>query len=100
MFKALGIKQRFSMAYHPQTQGQVENLNGWLETFLRMFCNHQKNIWSDLLHLVEFAWNNHHHLSIGMTPFYTNYGMHPTMTDVPSAGQENIPVQIKRLLEA
>ncbi len=34
MFKALGIEQRFSSAYHPQTQGQVENLNGWLETFL------------------------------------------------------------------
>ncbi len=31
MFKALGIEQRFSSAYHPQTQGQVENLNGWLQ---------------------------------------------------------------------
>jgi len=100
MFKALGIEQRFSTAYHPQTQGQVENLNGWLKTFLRMFCNHQKNNWSDLLHLVEFAWNNHHHSSIGMTPFYANYGMHPTMTDVPTAGQESMPVRIKRLLEA
>ena len=40
MFKALGIEQRFSTAYHPQTQGQVENLNGWLEQFLRMFCDH------------------------------------------------------------
>ena len=28
MFKSLGIEQRFSMAYHPQTQGQVENVNG------------------------------------------------------------------------
>ena len=40
MFKALGIEQQFSTAYHPETQGQVENLNGWLETFLRMFCDH------------------------------------------------------------
>ena len=100
MFRALGIEQRFSTAYHPQTQGQVKNLNGWLKTFLRMFCNHQKNNWSDLLHLAEFAWNNHHHSSIGMTPFYANYGMHPTMTDVPTIGQENMPNQIKRLLEA
>jgi len=34
-----------------------------------------------------------------MTPFYANYGMHPTMTDVPTAGQESMPVRIKRLLE-
>jgi len=43
MFKALGIEQRFSTAYHPQTQGQVENLNGWLETvtisLAKAICN-------------------------------------------------------------
>ena len=99
MFKALGIEQCFSSAYHPQTQGQVENLNGWLETFLHMFCDHQKENWVDLLHLAEFAWNNHHHSSLDMTPFYANYGMHPTMTDLPSEGQYDVPKRIKRLLE-
>jgi len=99
MFKALGIEQRFSTAYHPQTQGQVENLNGWLETFLQMFCNHQKNNWADLLHMAEFAWNNHHHSSLKMTPFFTNYGMHPMMMDVPTTGQQDTPKRIERLLE-
>ena len=100
MFKALGIEQRFSSAFHPQTQGQVENLNGWLETFLHMFCDHRKENWADLLHLAEFAWNNHHHSSLDMTPFYANYGMHPTMTDLPSEGQYNLPKRIQRLLES
>ncbi len=99
MFKALGIEQRFSSAYHPQTQGQVENLNGWLETFLRMFCDHRKENWTDLLHLAEFAWNNHHHLSLDMTPFFANYSMHPTMTDLPLEGQYDTPKRIKCLLE-
>ena len=99
MFKALGIEQRFSSAYHPQTQGQVENLNSWLETFLRMFCNHRKENWVDLLHLAEFAWNNHHHSSLDMTPFYANYGMHPTMTDLLLEGQYDVPKCIKQLLE-
>ena len=99
MFKALGIEQQFSSAYHPQTQGQVENLNGWLETFLQMFCDHRKENWADLLHLVEFAWNNHHHSSLDMTPFYANYGMHPTMTDLLLEGQYDVPKWIKRLLE-
>jgi len=53
----------------------------------------------DLLHLAEFAWNNHHHSSINMTPFFANYGMHPTITDVPSVGQQDTPTRVKRLGE-
>ena len=99
LFKGLGIEQRFSTAYHPQTQGQVENLNGWLETYLRMFCNHQKDNWSNLLHQAEFAWNNHYHHSIQTTPFYANYGRHPVITD--RAPVENIPIpkRIERIQE-
>ena len=50
--------------------------------------------------MAEFAWNNHHHSSLDMTPFYANYGMHPTMTDLPSEGQYDVPKRIKRLLES
>jgi transposase InsO family protein len=100
MFKALGIEQRFSTAYHPQTQGQVENLNGWLETYLRMFCDHQKRNWASLLHTAEFAWNNHYHSSLGMMPFYANSGMHPTTTDVPSIGQTDTVGRITRIHES
>ena len=99
MFKALGIEQQFSLAYHPQMQGQVENLNGWLETFLQMFCDHRKENWADLPHLAEFAWNNHHHSSLDMTPFYANDRMHPTMTNLLSEGQYDVPKRIKQLLE-
>ena len=98
MFKALGIEQQFSTAYHPEMQGQVENLNGWLETFLRMFCNHWKENWAELLHIAEFTWNNHHNSLLDMTPFYMNYGMHPMMTDLPSESQYNVPKRIKWLL--
>jgi transposase InsO family protein len=40
IYKDLGIEPHFSTAYHPQTQGQVENNNKWMETYLRMFCSH------------------------------------------------------------
>ena len=40
IYKELRIKLRFSTAYHPQTQGQVENNNKWMETYLQMFCSH------------------------------------------------------------
>src|SRR5258706_11191181 len=54
MFKALGIEQWFSSAYHPQTQGQVENLNDWLETFYECFVTTERrtgqiySIWLNL----------------------------------------------------
>ena len=87
IYKELRIEPRFSTAYHPQTQGQVENNNKWMEMYLRMFCSHQQDDWVDLLPTAEFAYNNHHHPSIDMTPFFANYGYHPTLTNVPSTGQ-------------
>ena len=91
IYKELGIKPRFSTAYHPQTQGQVENNNKWMETYLRMFCSHFQDDWADLLLMAEFAYNNHHHPSIDTTPFFTNYGYHPTLTNVLSAAQSDKP---------
>jgi hypothetical protein len=91
IYKDLRIELRFSTAYHPQTQGQVKNNNKWMETYLRMFCSHQQDDWADLLLMVEFAYNNHHHPSIDMTPFFANYGYHPTLTNVPSTAQSGEP---------
>jgi len=87
LYKSLGIEQRLSTAYHPQTQGQVESLNGWLETYLRMFISHRQDDWMDYLHKAQFAWNNHHHSSIGTTPFFASKVRHPTFTNVPARVQ-------------
>jgi len=96
-FKALNIDQRFSTAYHPQTQGQVENNNKWVETYIRMFCNHQQNDWANLLHTAEFAYNNHHHPSIGMSPFRANNGYDMTLTgEGPTQGRD-IPLRLATL---
>ena len=81
LYKNLGIEQRLSTAYHPESQGQVESNNKWLETYLRIFTTYRQDDWADFLHTAEFAYNNHFHPSIGMTPFYANYGYHPVYTD-------------------
>ena len=87
LYKNLGIDQRMSTAYHPQTEGQVESLNGWLETYLRMYISHRQDDWMDYLHKAQFAWNNHYHLSIGTTPFFASKIRHPTITDIPAETQ-------------
>lgn len=39
-----------------------------------MFVIQQPHKWEDYLHLVEFAWNNGHQESLGMSPFEVLYG--------------------------
>ena len=73
----LKIDPRKSTAFHPQTDGQTERMNQTLETYLRIFCNHEQNDWFELLPLAEFAYNNLSQESTRMSPFYANYGFHP-----------------------
>ena len=65
----------------------MESNNKWLETYLHIFSAYQQDDWSDNLHTAEFTYNNHHHPSIGMTPFYTNYSYHPVYTNQASPEQ-------------
>jgi transposase InsO family protein len=100
LYKGLGIKPCFSTAYHPQTQGQVENNNKWMETYLCMFCSHHQDDWADLLLMAEFSYNNHHHPSIDMTLFFANFGYHPTLSNVPTAAQSDPPdVHVQRIYD-
>jgi len=91
LYKGLGIELQFSTSYHPQTQGQVENNNKWMETYLRIFCSHRQDDWADLLPMAEFAYNNHYHPLIGTTLFFANFGYHPTLMNVPTAAQSDPP---------
>ena len=87
LHRSLGIDQCLSTVYHPQTQGQVEGNNKWLETYLCMFCDYQQDDWKDFLHTAEFAYNNHFHPSLGTSPFYANYSYHPVYTDHATLSQ-------------
>ena len=71
---ALGTRLNFSTAYHPQTDGQTERVNQVLEDMLRMYVMDHQVKWEEYLHLVEFAYNNGHHSSIGMPPYKALYG--------------------------
>ena len=74
LFKGLDTQLNFSIAYHPQTDGQNERLNQVLEDMLRMYVMEKPSKWEDYLHLVEFAYNNNFQVSAGMSPFKILYG--------------------------
>jgi hypothetical protein len=67
-------KLLFSIAYHPQTDGEKERVNHILEDMLRMHVMHQPKKWEDYLPLVEFAYKNGYQESLKMSPFETLYG--------------------------
>lgn len=71
---ALGTKLNFSSTYHPQTDGQTERVNQVVEYVLQMYCMDQQYKWEEYLPLVEFAYNNSFHASLGMVPFEALYG--------------------------
>ena len=74
----LGVKVKLSTAFHPETDGQTERVNQTLEQYLRCFINYQQDDWSRFLPLAEFTYNNTIHSSTGFTPFFANYGHHPS----------------------
>ena len=76
----LGIKQRLSTAFHPQTDGQTKRQNSTMEAYLRAFVNFEQNDWARLLPMAEFAYNNAKNASTGHTPFELNCGFHPRMS--------------------
>nr|GEW09999.1 hypothetical protein [Tanacetum cinerariifolium] len=64
MQKALGTRLDMSMAYHPQTDGQIERAIHTLEDMLKAFVLDFKGSWDVHLSLVEFSYNNSYHFSV------------------------------------
>ena len=77
--KMLGMETKLSMAYHLETDGQMERTNQELEQYLRMYVNHRQNNWSEWLVTAEFAFNNKVHTATKMSPLQVNYGKEPRM---------------------
>ncbi|KAI3701131.1 hypothetical protein L2E82_45776 [Cichorium intybus] len=70
----LGTRLHFSIAYHPQTDGQSERTIQTLEDMLRACVIDFGGSWDSHLPLAEFSYNNSYHASIGRAPFEMLYG--------------------------
>jgi hypothetical protein len=58
-----------STIYHPQTDGQIEIVNKWVEGYLRNYVAGKKKAW--------VCHNTTHHMSIGIPPFRALYNYDP-----------------------
>ncbi|KAL3535708.1 hypothetical protein ACH5RR_004169 [Cinchona calisaya] len=74
MQQALGTKFNFSTATHLRTNGQSERTIQALKDMLRACTLDFEGSWDQYLTLVEFAYNNSYHSTIGMARFEASYG--------------------------
>lgn len=66
-------KLNLSTAFHPQIDGQFEQVMQILEDMLRACIFEFGGNWKKYLHLAEFAYNNSYQSNIGMAPFESLY---------------------------
>jgi hypothetical protein len=63
-----------SSAYHPQTDGQIEQVNQILEDMLRACVMEHQGSWDNNQLWAEFSYNNSYQESLKMVPFEVLYG--------------------------
>ena len=72
--RSLGTQLHFSTTFHPQTDGQSERTIQTLEDMMRAYVLEFRGNWDEHIPLMEFAYNNSFHSSIGMAPYEALYG--------------------------
>lgn len=72
-----GSFHQLSSAFRPNTDGQTERTNRFLEDYVRNYVHASQNNWADLLWSAEIAYNSRIHDSIGMSPFEADLGYVP-----------------------
>lgn len=75
--RQLGIRRGLSTAYHPQSDGQTENLNQTLEVCLRAYVGPDRNDWTGYLDGFTFAYNTTIHTVTGFSPSFLLFGFEP-----------------------
>ena len=68
-----GTRLNFSIAFHPQTDGQSERVIQVLEDMLRGCVLDFSGSWDRYIQLMEFSYNNNYQSSIGMAPYEALY---------------------------
>src|SRR5258708_10086285 len=72
----LSMKLHFTSGYHPEGDGQMEQINQVLEQYLCAYMNYQQDNWALLLPLAEFTYNNPVSTTTGISPFVATKGYH------------------------
>lgn len=75
--KKAGIKQGFSIPYHPRGNSVIERAHGTLKTVLAILSQEHPNTWPSHISETEKVLNEAVHTSLGTSPYFAFYGRHP-----------------------
>jgi hypothetical protein len=70
----MDTRLNFSLAYHPQTDGQIKRVNQILKDMLRACALQYRRSWDKSLPYTEFSYNNSYQESLKMAPYEMLYG--------------------------
>lgn len=98
VFRLGYTKLRMSTSYQPQSDGQTEVVNRYLETYLWCFAQEQPRSWSQYLPWAELSFNTGFHTSTGTTPFKLVYGRDPPTITPCVLGETRIDELEEQLL--
>ena len=76
--RLMGVTQRLSSAYHPQTDGGPERMNQEVQAYLRNFINQEQSDWKRWLPTAQLALNGRYQAGLGMSPFFATHGYEST----------------------
>ena len=71
--RIMGMRQKLSSAYTPQTQGLIKRWNGTMVQLLKQYVATDQKDWDQYVDLM-FAYRTSSHSSAGLTPFQLIYG--------------------------
>ena len=72
--KQLGIKTKLIMAFHPQADGEIEQVNKEIQLYLSIYCINNPSSWRQSLKKAEFIYNNRTHADHIQSLFELMYG--------------------------
>ena len=73
----MDTKLKKSIAFHPQTNGQIEVVNRTVVHLLRGYCSKNPKLWDAQLHYIQHAYNRAKHSSTNTSPFEVCFGYFP-----------------------
>jgi len=96
------MRLHFTSGYHLEGDGQTERMNQIFEQYLCVYCNYQQDNWSELLSLVELAYNNAPSATTSVSPFFTNKEYHLNITvhpkhDIASSRARDFTIDLNEL---
>ena len=100
-----GIKQGYTIPYHPRGNSVIERAHRTLKTVLAILSQKHPNTWPQHIQETAKALNEAVHTSLGTSPFFAFYGRHPNrevgqlMLPVDEEAETVDKLQVKELLK-